>query len=157
VHFLSHLTYCTPTKSTLYLANSLAAVKSALTFHVPNKMSLFCCAILPLETLPPWRSEWGSSLPPDCFVSRGSILTYEYYLTWIFSQGGVVSTSPNPQAGGPPLVGCPQLLIQFIHSYPPYRRPFLHPQPENVPCRGDRDPYSLQTGSSSQKPSNLFK
>jgi hypothetical protein len=22
---------------------------------------------------PPWRSEWGSSLPPDCFVSRGSI------------------------------------------------------------------------------------
>jgi hypothetical protein len=22
---------------------------------------------------PPRRSEWGSSLPPDCFVSRGSI------------------------------------------------------------------------------------
>jgi len=34
-------------------------------------------------------------------------------------QGGVVSTSPNPQAGGPPLVGCPRLLIQFIRSYPP--------------------------------------
>jgi len=34
-------------------------------------------------------------------------------------QGGVVSTSPNPQAGGPPLVGCPRLLIQFILSYPP--------------------------------------
>ena len=32
-------------------------------------------------------------------------------------QGGVVSTSPNPQAGGPPLVGCPRLLIQFIRSY----------------------------------------
>jgi hypothetical protein len=31
---------------------------------------------------------------------------------------GVVSTSPNPQAGGPPLVGCLRLLIQFIHSYP---------------------------------------
>jgi hypothetical protein len=27
---------------------------------------------------------------------------------------------PNPQAGGPPLVGCSQLLIQHIHSYPPY-------------------------------------
>jgi len=27
--------------------------------------------MIPLETLPPRRSEWGSSLPPDCFVSRG--------------------------------------------------------------------------------------
>jgi hypothetical protein len=27
----------------------------------------------------------------------------------------VVSTSPNPQAVGLPLVGCPRLLIQFIH------------------------------------------
>jgi hypothetical protein len=23
-------------------------------------------------------------------------------------------------AGGPPLVGCPRLLIQYIRSYPPY-------------------------------------
>ncbi|KAJ4427260.1 hypothetical protein ANN_24878 [Periplaneta americana] len=28
--------------------------------------------------------------------------------------------SPNPQAGGPPLIGCPRLLIQYIRSYPPY-------------------------------------
>ena len=56
-----------------------------------------------------------------------------------FLQGEVVSTSPNSQAGGPPLVGCPRLLIQFIRSYPPYRRPFLYPQPEDRPCRGDRD------------------
>ena len=55
-------------------------------------------------------------------------------------QGGVASPSPNPQAGGPPLVGCPRLLIQFIRSYPPYRRQFLYPQPEDTPCRGDRDP-----------------
>jgi hypothetical protein len=44
----------------------------------------------------------------------------EYYLTWVFT-GRIVSTSPNPQAGGPPLVGCPRLLIQFIRSYHPYR------------------------------------
>ena len=55
-------------------------------------------------------------------------------------QGGVVSTSPSPQAGRPPLVGCPRLLIQYIRSYPPYRRPFLYPQPEDAPCRGHRDP-----------------
>ena len=58
-----------------------------------------------------------------------------------FLRRGVVSTSPHPQAGGPPLIGCPRLLIQFIHSYPPYRRPFLHPQPEDAPCRGDRDTH----------------
>jgi hypothetical protein len=27
-----------------------------------------------------------------------------------------------------------------IRSYPPYWRPFLHPQLEEAPCRGDRDP-----------------
>ena len=52
----------------------------------------------------------------------------------------VVSTSPNSQAGRPPSVGCPRLLIQYIRSYPPYWRTFLHPQPEYAPCRGDRDP-----------------
>jgi hypothetical protein len=52
------------------------------------------------------------------------------------------TSRPTPQAGGPSLVGCPRLHIQFIHSYPPYRRPFLHPQPEDGPCRGDRDPHS---------------
>ena len=55
-------------------------------------------------------------------------------------QGGVVRTSPNPQARRPPLAGCPRLLIQFIRSYPPYRRLFLYPQPEDAPCRGERDP-----------------
>jgi hypothetical protein len=29
---------------------------------------------------------------------------------------GVVSLMPNPQAGGPPLVVCPRLLIQYIPS-----------------------------------------
>ena len=83
----------------------------------------------------------GGSLPPDCFVSRGRISPYGVILNIFFLGRGVVSTSSNPQAGGPPLVGYPRLLIQFIHSYPPYWRPFLHPQPEDAPCRGDRDPH----------------
>ena len=57
-----------------------------------------------------------------------------------FLQGGVVSTSPNPHVRGPPLVGYPPLLIQYIRIYPPYWRPYIDPQPEDVPCRGDRDP-----------------
>jgi len=63
----------------------------------------------------------------ECFITK-------------FLQGGVVSTSPNPQAIGSLLVGCPRLLIQYIRSYPTYRRPFLYPQLEKAPCRGVRDP-----------------
>jgi len=37
-----------------------------------------------------------------------------------FLRWGVVSASPNLQAGAPPLVGCPRLVIQYIRSYPPY-------------------------------------
>ena len=32
--------------------------------------------------------------------------------------------------------------LYWNESYPPYRRPFLYPQPEDVPCRGDRDPLN---------------
>ena len=37
------------------------------------------------------------------------------FLLW-----GVVSTSPNPQAGGPHTVSCPRPVIQYIRSYPTY-------------------------------------
>ena len=67
-----------------------------------------------------------------------SISEHFFFSPW----EGVVSASPNPRAGGPPLVGCPRLLLQFIRTYPPYRRPFLHPQPEDAPCLGDRDPQT---------------
>jgi len=42
---------------------------------------------------------------------------------------------------GKPLVGFPRLYIRYIRSYPPYWRPFLHPQPEDAPCRGDGPTY----------------
>jgi hypothetical protein len=62
-----------------------------------------------------------------------------------FSQWGAVSPSPNPQAGGPPFVGCLRLLIQYFCSYPPYWRLFLHPQPEEAPCCGDGPTYNMDT------------
>ena len=49
----------------------------------------------------------------------------------------------NFQAGGPHLVGCLQLLIQYIHGYPPYQRQFLHLQFEDAPCHGDGDPLIM--------------
>jgi hypothetical protein len=70
---------------------------------------------------------------------------YPQMPTWVilyilFYGQGLLARRPTPQPGGPPLVGCPRLLIQFIQATP-YRRPFLHPQPEDAPCRGDREPH----------------
>jgi hypothetical protein len=48
-----------------------------------------------------------------------------------FLRGGVVSASPNPKAGGPPLVYCPPLIIQYIRIFPPYWRPFFIRNLEN--------------------------
>ena len=84
----------------------------------------------------------GEYFTSGLFCLQRKHLAYEYFITFCFSRGGVVSASPNPQAVGPPLVGCPRLLIQFIRSYPPNRGPLLHPQPEDAPCRGDRDPQT---------------
>jgi hypothetical protein len=89
-------------------------------------------------------------MEPESSLQHSQVLfclQRKYLALWVllnicFWRGGVVSTSPNPQAGGPPLIVCPRLLIQYIRSYPPYRRPFLHPQPEDAPCRGDRDPLN---------------
>jgi len=47
---------------------------------------------------------------------------------------------PNPQAGGLPLACFPRVHIQYIRSYTPYWRPFVHPQPEEAPCSCDEGP-----------------
>jgi hypothetical protein len=44
-----------------------------------------------------------------------SCLTFRAILRW-----GVVRSLANPQAGGPPLAGCPRLPIEYIRRYPPY-------------------------------------
>ena len=54
------------------------------------------------------------------------------FLASQFLRRGVVSTSSQPQVGGPFFVGCPRLLIQYIRSYPPYWMPFVHRQPEDA-------------------------
>jgi hypothetical protein len=36
-------------------------------------------------------------------------------------------------------------LIPYICRYPPRWRPFLHLQPEDVPCHGDKDPFILDS------------
>jgi len=82
---------------------------------------------------------WASSISPS------QRHTFMFSKKARFLRWGIVSISPNPQSIGPPLVGRPRLPIQYIRNCPPYWRSFLHRQPEDAPCRGDRDP--LITGS----------
>ena len=103
--------------------------------------------MLPLETLPPGDPS-GGVVYLRIVLSPAEASCLQVFLNMNVLQGGVVSTSPNPQVGGPPLVGCTPQLIQYIRSHPPYRRPFLHPQPEDAPCRGDRDPLHMSASLS---------
>ena len=126
---LSDMTSCTPTKSNLYLVNSLATVVSDpdlhmfLAFHLPNIMSLF--QFLSCINLQP-------RLETDVSVSKqGQVLRWD------------VSTSPSPHVGRPFLAFCPRLLFKYIRSYPPHWRPFLLQQPEEAPYRGERDPLII--------------
>ena len=42
--------------------------------HVPNFISPCIMRDASPKNTPPRRTEWESSLPPDCFISRGSIM-----------------------------------------------------------------------------------
>jgi hypothetical protein len=93
----------------------------------------------------PVRSTYPTHL---IFIARSEAPVYELdvcvydvcFLTWYVLRWGCVSTLRNPEAGELAIVGCLRLLIQYIRSFAPYWRPFLHPQPEDAPFSGDRDP-----------------
>jgi hypothetical protein len=99
---------CTPTKSNLhfeiYSATALSepALYILLTFEVPNLISIFFHL---------------GCLSKESVWIRGFLWSF---VTSLFLWWRVVSPTPNPQAGGPPLIGCPRLLFQYIRSYPPY-------------------------------------
>jgi hypothetical protein len=74
-----------------------------LTFHVPNLTSIFLSL---------------SHLSKESVQVRGPSW---HFVTSFFLRRGVVSPTPNPPAWETPLVGFPQLFIQTIRSYTPYR------------------------------------
>src|SRR5215469_3681349 len=65
--------------------------------NVAKKMSLFLLRDTSSRNTPPRRSEWGSILPPDCFVSRGSITHCEYFLTMVFHEEALLAPRATPK------------------------------------------------------------
>jgi hypothetical protein len=87
---------------TLPISSSLTALHRLLTFHLPNPISIFF-SLGRFQRIRPG---------PRPFVTIRNKL--------IFIWCGVVSPTPDLQAGGPLFVKCARLLIQYIRSYPPY-------------------------------------
>jgi hypothetical protein len=100
---LSHLTCCTYTSTFL---SQLSRAKLPYT-DSSHSMSQISCPFSLVCVVYPKNPSKSEAL---CDISQQA-----YFLWW-----GVVSLTPNHQAGGSPLVGCPRLLIKCIRSYPPY-------------------------------------
>ena len=66
----------------------------------------------PRYLVPP-RSKYSPQHPSSLTPSASSPPAISLFLNMSILQGGVVSISPNPQTGGPPLVGCPRMLVQI--------------------------------------------
>jgi hypothetical protein len=93
-----------------------------LTFNVRNLISIFCSlGRLSKESVQVW----------------GSV---RFFVTSLFLWWRVVSPSPNPQAGGLPLLSVRGCLFNIFAANLHGWRSFLHLQREDVPCCGDWDP-----------------
>ncbi|KAJ4436550.1 hypothetical protein ANN_16582 [Periplaneta americana] len=66
-----------------------------------------------------WTLEDGLTWTNISFLRRRNDLQGLVFRAAISEEVSTSIPSPNPQAGGPPLIGCPRLLIQYIRSYPP--------------------------------------
>jgi hypothetical protein len=57
-----------------------------------------------------------------CFGhSRGSLQVWSFvkhFTTWYVLRWVILTSSPNPETGGSPLVGCPRILIPYLRSCP---------------------------------------
>jgi hypothetical protein len=105
---LSHLTSCTPTKYTLLIPWQLLWPWPIRTPHVPCAKSH-----IPLQLL---MLYWRIGLIPSLLTLFRNMINF---LRWgVFSISHQQPLPPFP-AGGPPLVGCQRLLVQYIRSYLP--------------------------------------
>jgi hypothetical protein len=71
----------------------------------------------------------------------------QYVVTWLIFYGKKFSAPrPTPKLENRPLSAVRDCLFNIFAVTLHIRRPLLHPQPEDVPCRGDKDPLITATG-----------
>jgi hypothetical protein len=97
----------------LYLPNDIWGWVQIMKFLIVQ-LPPFSRHLIPLRPNILLRTLFSNTLS---LCSRLCVVIRNKY--WVL-RGRVVSPPPTPQAGAPPSVGCPRLLIQHIRSYPPY-------------------------------------
>jgi hypothetical protein len=65
----------------------------------------------------------------------------------IFYGEELLAPRPTPKMEDHPLSAVRDCLFNVFAATLHIQRPFLHPQPEDVPCRGDRDRLIMVTGT----------
>jgi hypothetical protein len=71
-----------------------------------------------------------------------------YFVTWLNFYGEeLLAPLPTPKLEDHPLSAVRDSLFNIFAATFHICRPFLHPQPEDAPCRGDRDPLITVTGT----------
>jgi len=86
---------CPLLRDTMWFKYDRDCLCVSLATSVPVIFELPCTSSR--NTPPPRRSAWASSLPPDCFVSRGSISPCEYFLTKDFHGDELLAPRQNPK------------------------------------------------------------
>jgi hypothetical protein len=90
------------------------------------------------ETNRHWAKEGHRLRTKGSVWFRGIVL---YFVKWsVFYGEELLAPRPTPKLGDHPLSAVRDCLFKIFAATLHNCRPFLHPQPEDAPCRGDRDP-----------------
>ena len=73
-------------------------------------------------------------IPVPCELFRNIVIVYGEEL---------LASRPTPKLQDHPLSAVRDCLFNLFAATLHICRPFLHPQPEDAPCRGDRDPITM--------------
>jgi hypothetical protein len=65
----------------------------------------------------------------------------------LFYSEELLAPRPTPKLEDHPLSAARNCLFNVFAATLHKWRPFLHPQPEDAPCPGDRDPLNAVTGT----------
>jgi hypothetical protein len=66
---------------------------------------------------------------------------FQYFVTWLIFYGkDLLAPRPTPKLKDHPFSAVHDCLFNIFAAILHICRPFLHPQPEDTPCRGDRHP-----------------
>jgi hypothetical protein len=123
----SHLTSCTPTKSNLYFSNPPTTDFTVSTLQAPN--------------IPRTKSHVLFPLLGSCQRIRPGLRCIEtFHNKLLFYSKGLIAPRPTPKLEYHPLSAVRNCLFNILIATLCIWRPSLHPQPEDVPCHGDKGP-----------------